>query len=569
MKKLMLTNAAIARGAYEAGVRVLSAYPGTPSTEIAESAAKYTEIYAEWAPNEKVALEVALGAAIAGARSMVCMKHVGLNVASDALFSAAYSGVNAGLVIVVADDPGMHSSQNEQDTRLYGLMAHVPVLEVSDAEEAKEMVKFAFELSEEYDTPVILRTTTRASHSQSYVELKERIDIDLKKYTKDVSKYVMYPASARGRHLALEKREIKLRKDCNDFSINKIEMADKSLGVICAGILYQHVKEALPNASVLKLGMVYPLPYELIKKFAKSVDSILVIEENEPYIEKELKALGIACSGRDVFSVQGEITATTIKERFLNHAPILAKQVPPRPPILCAGCPHRGVFYVFKKMKLIVVGDVGCYTLAASEPLAAMDTMICMGASLGMAHGFAKAMGKSENVVSVIGDSTFIHNGITGLINAVYNNAFITLVILDNSTTGMTGHQENPATGKTLQGQDTVMLDLAELVKGCGVKSVHTVDAYDIEAVEALLKQELPKQEVSVIIAKQPCVMLSKLKKGTMVVHDCKSCMACFKIGCPAIILVDNKAYIDQTLCVDCGLCVKVCPFDCIKGSDE
>ncbi|MDD3382848.1 MAG: indolepyruvate ferredoxin oxidoreductase subunit alpha [Bacilli bacterium] len=568
MKKLMLANKAIARGAYEAGVRVLSAYPGTPSTEIAEEFAKYEDVYAEWAPNEKVALEVALGASIAGARSMVSMKHVGLNVASDAMFSASYSGVNAGLVIVVADDPGMHSSQNEQDTRLYGVMAHVPVLEVSNSQEAKDFMKIAFELSEEYDTPVIVRTTTRVSHSQSYVEIGERVNLPLKKYVKCVSKYVMYPATARGRHVAVEARETALKEACNNFSINKIEMNDTSLGVICAGILYEHVKEALPSASILKLGMVYPLPIERIKEFAKNVDKLLVVEENEPYIEKEIKALGITCLGRDVFSVQGEITASVIKNRFLGEALPKLESLPPRPPILCAGCPHRGVFYVFKKLKLTVIGDVGCYTLAASEPLAAMDTMICMGAALGMAHGFVKATDNNQNIVSVIGDSTFIHNGITGLINAVYNKANITLVILDNDTTGMTGHQDNPATGKTLQNEVTNRLDLEALVRGCGVKRVCTVDAYDISKTEMILKEELKQDEVSVIIAKRPCIMLSKLKKGTMVVHDCKSCMACFKLGCPAIIKIDNKAFIDQTLCVDCGLCVEVCPFDCIKGED-
>ena len=464
-KELMLANKAIARGAYEAGVRVLSAYPGTPSTEIAEEFAKYNDVYAEWAPNEKVALEVALGASIAGARSMVCMKHVGLNVASDALFSASYSGVNAGLVIVVADDPGMHSSQNEQDTRLYGVMAHVPVLEVSDSQEAKDYVKIALELSEEYDTPVIVRTTTRVSHSQSFVELAERVELPLKEYVKNVSKYVMYPATARLRHIAVEARENKLKEACNNFSINKVEINDKSLGVICAGVIYQHVKETSPNASVLKLGMVYPLPTEKIKEFAKQVDKILVIEENEPYIEKEVKALGIDCDGRNIFSIQGEILASTIKHRFLKEEAPIYEKLPARPPILCAGCPHRGVFYVLKKLKLRVIGDVGCYTLAASEPLAAMDTMICMGAALGMAHGFVKATSNSENVVSVIGDSTFIHNGITGLINAVYNNANITLIILDNDTTGMTGHQDNPATGKTVQNQTTNKRDLISLVR--------------------------------------------------------------------------------------------------------
>ncbi|HKL94345.1 MAG TPA: indolepyruvate ferredoxin oxidoreductase subunit alpha, partial [Clostridia bacterium] len=513
MKKLMLGNEAIARGAYEAGVRVVSAYPGTPSTEITEAVVKYDGVYAEWAPNEKVAYEVAVGASIAGARAMVCMKHVGVNVAADPMFTSSYTGVNGGLVMVVADDPGMHSSQNEQDSRFYARSAHLPMIEPSNSQEAKDFIKKAYELSEAYDTPIMVRTTTRMAHSQSFVTEEDRTDVPLKPYQKDIKKYTMMPASAIGRHLAVEARENKLALDVENFDINTVEYADKKLGIVCSGIVYQYVKEALPNASVFKLGMVYPLPFEKLKKFASEVEELIVIEELEPFFENQLKAHGIKCRGKELFSKQGEILVATIKEKILGIAQNIEKNdLPIRPPVMCAGCPHRGVFYVLSKLKLTVTGDIGCYTLGAQAPLSSVDTVLCMGASIGMAHGFEKAKGKegARNVVAVIGDSTFVHSGITGLINAVYNNSNLKLLILDNSTTGMTGHQDHPATGKTLAGETTKKLDLIELVKSIGVDSVNLIDAYDIVGLETLLKSELQKDGVSVIVARRACALLDR-----------------------------------------------------------
>lgn len=569
MKKLMLGNAAIARGAYEAGVRVVSAYPGTPSTEVSECIAAYDEVYAEWAPNEKVAFEVAVGASFAGARSMVCMKHVGVNVAADPMFTAAYTGVNGGLVILAADDPGMHSSQNEQDTRFYARSAHIPMLEPSDSQEAKEFTKLAFELSEKYDTPVFLRTTTRLAHSQSLVEEEDRVEVPLRPYVKDVAKYTMMPSSAIGRHVVVEARENRLAADVNGFDIIREEMGDTSLGIVCSGVVYEYVKEALPQASVLKLGMVYPLAIDRVRAFAAKVKRLVVVEELEPFFENQLKANGIACEGKNLFSKQGELSVAIIREKLLGEKLNVEKQdLPVRPPVMCAGCPHRGVFYVLSKLKLTVSADIGCYTLGAQPPLCAVDTVVCMGASVGIAHGFEKAIGReqSKHTVAVIGDSTFIHSGITGLINAVYNKSNITLIILDNSTTGMTGHQQHPATGLTLKQEPAKILDIVALCKTVVCDSVRVVDSYDLAAVEKTVKEEVASDGVSVIVAKRPCALLDKNYPAPCTISDCRKCGMCFKLGCPAIEKQeDGSARINASLCVGCGLCEKVCKFGAIK----
>lgn len=570
MKKLLLGDFAVARGAYEAGVKVATAYPGTPSTEITEELSRYDEVYSEWSPNEKVALEVGMGSSLSGARTIVSMKHVGLNVASDPLFTIAYTGVNAGLVVAVADDPSMFSSQNEQDTRLIARSANVPVVEPSDSAEAKAFTEFAFELSEKYDTPVILRLTTRVAHSQSLVELAPRKNIPLKPYVKDVSKYVMMPSNAIKRHVVVEERLKRLSLDSNAFSINNVEYNDLSLGVICAGGVYQYVKDALPKASVLKLGMVFPLPYELIKDFRSKVKRCIVIEELEPHIETLCKYAGIDVEGKNVFGIQGELSVKTIKEKLLGASPDVKKEdVPFRPPVLCAGCPHRGVFYVLRKLNLSVMGDIGCYTLGAVAPLSSVDATVCMGASVGMAVGADKADPEAhKRTVAVIGDSTFIHSGITGLIDAVYNKANVTVIVLDNRTTGMTGHQNNPANGKTIKNEETFMLDLAKLSETVGADSVRVVDPYDVKLFESVVKEEVNKKGVSVIISKRPCVLLTKRQyKGFEIDGEaCKNCKACLKLGCPAIASGANGMQIDSSLCTECGLCKKICKFGAIKG---
>ena len=569
MKKLLLGDFAVARGAWEAGVQVASAYPGTPSTEITEELARYDDVYSEWSPNEKVALEVGIGASIRGARAIVSMKHVGLNVACDPLFTASYTGVNGGLVVAVADDPSVFSSQNEQDTRLTAVSAQIPVLEPSDSAEARDFTKLAFALSEQYDTPVILRLTTRVAHSQSLVELGERQSAALRPYERDIKKYVMMPANARVKHVVVEERMRRMSEDADGMEINRVEAGGADLGVICSGGVYQYVKEALPGASILKLGMVYPLPYNLIRKFAGSVKRCIVAEELAPHIETLVRAAGIAVEGKSIFPRCGEFTASLIRKCVLGEgSAVRPAEVPARPPVLCAGCPHRGVFYVLSKLKCNVLGDIGCYTLGAVPPLGSMDAVVCMGASVGMAIGFDKADPEAhKHSVAVIGDSTFIHSGITGLIDAVYNKAKVTVVILDNRTTGMTGHQNHPATGKTIKNEPTYELDLAEVCRAVGVRSVRTVDPNDLAATEAAVKAALAEEEVSVVIAKRPCVLLTKkLYTGFRVNEKCKKCRACLRLGCPAIVNGENGISIDVSLCTECGLCQRVCKFGAIDG---
>ena len=507
-KKIMLGNEAIARGAYEAGVKVSAAYPGTPSTEISENIVQYKEIYSEWSPNEKVAAEVAIGAAISGVRAMFSMKHVGVHVASDPLYTISYSGVNGGLVLVAADDPGLYSSQNEQDTRMVGRAAQVPVLEPSDSQEAKDFVKLAFELSEQYDTPMIVRTTTRLAHSQGLVELCDREEVADKPYERNVAKFVMMPGMAKLRHLYVEERLKKMAEDANSYAINKAEYNDTSIGFITSGIPYQYVKEACPNASVLKLGMVHPLPRKLIEEFASKVDKLYIFEELEPVIEEQVKSWGIKCIGKEIFTVQGEYSANMLRKAVLGETAELKApaQVPARPPILCPGCPHRSVYSVLNKLKIHAAGDIGCYTLGAVAPLNVVDTTVCMGASISTLHGMEKAKGKDyiKNWVAVIGDSTFMHTGVNSLINMVYNKGTGTVMILDNSTTGMTGHQDHAATGKTLMGEVVPAIDIPNLCRAMGIKNVVEVNAFDIVTLEKVIKEEVAKDEVSVIITKSP-----------------------------------------------------------------
>lgn len=574
MKKLMLGNEAIARGVYEAGATVATAYPGTPSTEITEYIAKYDEIYSEWSPNEKVALEVAIGASVGGARSTCAMKHVGLNVAADPLFTAAYTGVNGGLVVFVADDPGMHSSQNEQDTRIIARAAKIPVLEPSDSQECKDFTKEAFAISEEYDTPVIVRLTTRVAHSQGLVELGERDDIPIKPYTKDPGKYVMMPAMARRRHVVVEERLSRLAEFSDSTTLNRIEWGDRKIGIITSGITYQYAKEAFGDASFLKLGMVYPLPEKLIREFAAGVETLYVIEELEPFIENNCLRMGIEVKGKALLPVIGEYSASLIRERVFGQKQekynSIEEEIPVRPPVMCAGCPHRGVFYVLKKLKLTVTGDIGCYTLGALQPLESVDTCVCMGASVGMAHGMEKARGQdaARKTVAVIGDSTFIHSGITGLIDIVYNKGTSTVVILDNSITGMTGHQHNPATGFTIKGEPTRQVDLVKLCQAVGVDRVRVCDPFDLEGMERIIREETAAEEPSVIIAQRPCALLKHVKfHGALSINTdrCTKCRMCMRLGCPAIVDRGTHIEVDSALCVGCDLCTKVCRFNAFE----
>ena len=541
-KKILLGNEAIARGAYEAGVKVSAAYPGTPSTEVSEALAKYEEVYAEWSPNEKVATEVALGASIAGVRSMCAMKHVGLNVAADPLYTAAYTGVKGGMVLVVADDPGMYSSQNEQDTRMVARAAMVPVVEPSDSSEAKEFMKYAYELSETYDTPVILRSTTRLSHSQGLVELGERKVPEDIPYERNIGKFVMMPGNAIKRHLAVEARMKKMAEDANTMAVNRAEYRDLSVGFITCGIAYQYIREAMPEASILKLGLVNPLPRKLIEEFAAKVDRLYIFEELEPVIEEQVKAWGIAKAvGKEIFTIQGEYSANLLRERVLGQElSFKTEEVPARPPILCPGCPHRSVFAVLNRLKIRAAGDIGCYTLGAVAPLSVIDTTICMGASISTLHGMEKAKGTDyvKDWVAVIGDSTFMHTGINSLMNMVYNQSKATVIILDNSTTGMTGHQDHAATGKTLKGEIVPAINIAGLCRSLGIEQA-------------------------------PCALLKGLKfpnKCRPDTEKCKKCGACLRPGCPALTRrEDGTIAIDETMCNGCGLCMQLCKFDAIK----
>ncbi len=578
VKQLMLGNQAVARGLYEAGCRVASSYPGTPSTEITEQVSLYEEVYAEWAPNEKVAMEVALGASIGGARSFCAMKHVGLNVAADPLFTAAYTGVNAGMVICVADDQGMHSSQNEQDSRHYAVSAKVPMVEPADSQECIDFVKAAYEISEQFDTPVILRTCTRVAHSQSIVETGERTELPLRLYTKDPEKYVMMPANAVGRHVFVEERMQKLAEFAETSGLNRVEMGDPKIGIVTAGICYQYVKEAFPQASVLKLGMVHPMPVRMIQEFAKQVEMLYVVEELDPVIETHCRVNGIRVDGgKNLFGLLGELSQRKVAQALGKECPepvLFGEQVPVRPPVLCPGCPHRGLFYVLSKLKVMVSGDIGCYTLGALPPLGALDTTICMGASISGLHGFNQARGgdSAQKSVAVIGDSTFIHSGITGLIDITYNRGHSTVLVLDNSITGMTGHQQNPTTGLTLKNQPTPQVSIEKICGAAGVKRVRVVDPNELAALEAILKEELTAEEPSVIITRRPCALLKQVKHNPPLRVDperCKSCKMCMKIGCPAIHMADGKAVIDDTLCVGCDLCQRMCSFGAIKTSEE
>lgn len=572
-KVLMLGNEAIARGAYEAGVKVSSAYPGTPSTEISEFLVQYKDdVYEEWAPNEKVATEVAVGASIAGVRAMACMKHVGLNVAADPLYSVSYMGVNGGLVLVVADDPGLYSSQNEQDTRMVARAAQIPVIEPSDSAEAKDFFKTAFELSERFDRPFIFRTTTRLAHSQGLVELCGRAEPNDKPYEKNIRKHVMMPGNAKFRHIEIEKRNLELAEEANTLPINTVEMRDTKIGVITSGIPYQYVKEALPDASVLKLGMVNPLPRKLIEDFASKVETLYVVEELDPVIEEQVKSWGIHVVGKEILTVQGEYSANMLRRAILEEEAGFKNpaEAPQRPPILCPGCPHRSVYHVLNKLKMHAAGDIGCYTLGAVAPLSVVDTTMCMGSSISTLHGMEKAKGKEyiKNWVAVIGDSTFLHTGVNSLMNMVYNHATGTVMILDNSTTGMTGHQDHAATGKTLQGDPAYAIDLVQLCRALGVKNVSVVNAFDTELLEKTVKEEAAREEVSVIIAQSPCVLLDKSKKPVYKVLEdqCKKCGACMKPGCPAMTRQENKTIrIDDTMCTGCGLCADLCKFGCIE----
>ena len=573
MKKLMLGNAAVARGLYEAAIGFASSYPGTPSTEITECAAEYPEVYAEWAPNEKVAFEGALAAAMSGVRSFCAMKHVGLNVAADPLFVASYVGVTAGMLIAVADDPGMHSSQNEQDSRHYAIAAKLPMLEPSDSTDCLEFTRDAYALSEQFDTPFILRTSTRVAHSQSLVELGEREEAVIKPYTKDAAKHVMSPANAIRRHVDVENRLAAIAAWANKCKYNRAEYNTDKLGIICAGSTYLYAKEVFgKNASYLKLGIVNPLPDELIKDFCAKHEKIVVVEELDPVIETHVKALGIECDGKNKLPLLSEFSQETVAKCLLGKEPDFVSiddTIPVRPPVLCPGCPHRGLFYTLHKLGVTVSGDIGCYTLGSAKPLDAIDSVFCMGASISGLHGMNKSGGVDPHKsVAVIGDSTFAHSGVTGLMNIVYNKGISTVIIADNSITGMTGHQQNPTTGKTLKGEPTHALDLVKLCEALGIKDVKVIDPNNLKEMSEGIKDSLSREEPSVIISKRPCVLLKEVKKDKYFVIDadkCRACKACMQIGCPAISMVDGKAKIDTTLCTGCSLCKTMCKFGCIE----
>jgi indolepyruvate ferredoxin oxidoreductase, alpha subunit len=572
IKKLLSGNEAIARGAYEYGVRAATGYPGTPSTEILENIVAYPQIYAEWAPNEKVAVEVAEGTSFAGARTIVTMKHVGVNVAADPLFTLAYTGVNGGFMLVTADDPGMHSSQDEQDNRYYAKFMKIPLLEPSDSQEAKDFVGYALDLSEQFDTPVMLRVTTRISHSKGIVTLGERTEYPLKPYEKNVPKYVVVPANARKLRVILEERLTKLADHTITHPANRMEeVAGTNVGVITSGISYQYAKEALhDNVSYLKLGFSFPLPTELIAAFVAKYETVYVVEEGEPFLEEQIKALGIKVIGKEVLPHIGEMTPAAIRKAILGQEllqPIKSPEVPMRPPVLCPSCPHRGVYYVLNKLGAIITGDIGCYALGVMPPLNGIDTCICMGASIGNALGFSKIL-PDRKVVATIGDSTFLHSGITGLMDVVYNKGIITTVILDNSITGMTGHQHNPATGYTIKMEPTRKVDLEAIVRACGVEHVAVVDAYDLSAVEKAVKEAMNSGEPSVVITRKPCVLIEKHRQVLpfgVIADSCKKCKMCMKLGCPAIQSKEDSIVIDANICNACGVCAQVCKFDAIK----
>lgn len=581
-RKIMLGNEAFARGAWEAGVRVASSYPGTPSTEVTETLSKCgDEIHVEWAPNEKVGVEVAFGASVGGARALSCMKHVGLNVAADPFFTAAYNGVNGGFVVLVADDNGCHSSQNEQDSRYHGRAAGVPVLEPADPQECKDFMKLAYDMSEKYDTLILMKSNTRISHSRGIVEEEDRIEREVIPYEKNFQKYVSMPAMARRLHVEQEKRLNQIAEDASQLMaggqpLNRVEMNDPEIGIVTSGICYQYVKEALPEASVFKMGLINPMPLKDIADFASKVKKLYVIEEGNPFFEEQIRAAGIAVhGGKELFTIQGEYSVNMIRKAMGKPIPetALKEEVAPapgRPPLLCAGCPHKGLFYVLSKLKTTVMGDIGCYTLAALAPTNAIDTCLCMGGSIGMEHGFEKATGDSKNLVAVLGDSTFLHSGMTGLLNMVYNEAKGTVIILDNRITGMTGHQQNPGSGKNAKGEMAPAVNFEELVKALGVKNVTVIDPFEVKDLEAVIKRETDRDELSVIITRRPCVMITK-QEGTpnVITDNCKNCRQCMKVGCPAIEMKDGRPYIVTTSCVGCGLCTRVCPFDAIKSLKE
>ncbi len=579
MKKLLSGNEAIARGAWEAGVKVATAYPGTPSTEILEAAAKYAEIDAEWSPNEKVAFEVALGAAIGGARSMVSMKHVGLNVAADPFFTSAYTGINGGFVVISADDPGMHSSQNEQDNRRYAKFAKMPLIEPSDSQEAKDFIKYAFSLSEKFDTPVLFRMTTRTSHTKGPVEFRDREDVPVKEYKKLPQKYIILPAHARVRHAVVEERLLKLKEEANTSPLNRIEWGDRELGIVSSGISYLHAREIFPDASFLKLGFPWPFPDKLFEEFYKGVNKVIVIEENEPFLEEEIRYIGYTdVHGKKYIPLVLELNPDRVRKGVLKEElPHLkdGKEIM-RPPQLCPGCPHIGIFYNLWRLRATVTGDIGCYTLGALPPYNAMDTTICMGASIGNAFGLEKAQGKkfAKKTVAVIGDSTFLHNGITGLMDVVYNKGISTVIILDNRITAMTGHQDNPSTGKTVKGEPTTAVDFTEISRAVGVKKIYKVDPHKLRETRNVLREAMAAEEPTVVISQRPCALLPEERKAArqkpkrkVDPEKCKGekCMGCIKLGCPAISLENGKAVISPILCVGCDLCIQVCPFDAIS----